>query len=71
MQMQRIFVLISGLSGSGKTTLARRLAPALHLPLIDKDDILERLFESKRIADGLGGHPKPAIDRQLKTGHHA
>ena len=19
----------------------------------------------------LGGHPKPAIDRQLKTGHHA
>jgi hypothetical protein len=20
--------------------------------------------------DGLGGHPKPAIDGQLKTGHH-
>jgi glucokinase len=45
------FVLISGLPGSGKSTLARRLAPALQLPLIDKDDILERLFESK----GTGG----------------
>ena len=38
--------MISGLPGSGKTTLARRLAPALKLPLIDKDDILKRLFES-------------------------
>jgi glucokinase len=45
------FVLISGLPGSGKTTLARRLVPALHLPLIDKDDILERLFESKGTGD--------------------
>ena len=38
---QRPFVVISGLPGSGKTTLARRLAQALNLPLIDKDDILE------------------------------
>jgi len=45
------FVVISGLPGSGKTTLARRLAPVLNLPLIDKDDILNRLFESKGIGN--------------------
>jgi predicted kinase len=48
--MRKPFVVISGLPGSGKTTLGRRLAPALNLPLIDKDDILDRLFDSK----GLG-----------------
>ena len=45
------FVVISGLPGSGKTTLGRRLAPALDLPLIDKDDILDRLFETKGVGD--------------------
>jgi glucokinase len=45
------FVVISGLPGSGKTTLGRRLAPILDLPLIDKDDILNRLFESKGIGN--------------------
>ena len=49
--MRKPFVVISGLPGSGKTALARRLAPALDLPLIDKDEILERLFESKGIGD--------------------
>jgi shikimate kinase len=45
------FVLVSGLPGSGKSTLAGRLAPALDLPLLDKDDILERLFSSKGVGD--------------------
>ncbi len=49
--MNRPFVIISGLPGSGKTTLARQLAPALGLPLIDKDDILEQLFDSKGVGD--------------------
>jgi AAA domain len=49
--MRKLFVVISGLPGSGKTTLARRLAPVLNLPVIDKDDILNRLFESKRIGN--------------------
>ena len=47
----RSFVVVSGLPGSGKTTLARPLAPALNLPLLDKDDILERLFESRGTGD--------------------
>jgi AAA domain len=50
-QMRRYFVVISGIPGSGKSTLAQRLAPALSLPLLDKDTILERLFELK----GVGG----------------
>ena len=49
--MRRLFVVISGLPGSGKTTLGRRLAPALGLSLIDKDDILDALFESRGIGD--------------------
>ena len=49
--IDRIFVVVSGLPGSGKSTLARRLAPLLNLPVIDKDDILERLFEAKGVGD--------------------
>jgi adenylylsulfate kinase-like enzyme len=45
------FVVVSGLPASGKTTLARRLAPALALPLFDKDDILEGLFEGLGVGD--------------------
>lgn len=49
--MKRRFVVISGLPGSGKTTLGRQLAAVLNLPMIDKDDILSRLFETR----GAGG----------------
>jgi predicted kinase len=49
--VNRRFVVLSGLPGSGKSTLARRLAPALNFPLIDKDTILQRLFESKGVGD--------------------
>ena len=50
-RMRKPFVVISGLPGSGKTTLGRRLAPALNLVLIDKDDILDRLFEAKGVGN--------------------
>lgn len=50
-QTRKSFVVVSGIPGSGKTTVARRLAPALGLPLLDKDDILDRLFESKGVGD--------------------
>lgn len=39
-------VIVSGLPASGKTTLARQLAGDLRLPLIGRDDIKERLFDS-------------------------
>ena len=40
-----------GLPGSGKSWLASRLSPLLGLPVIDKDDILESLFESRGVGD--------------------
>jgi len=52
--MSRRFVVLSGLPCSGKSTLARRLAPALQLPVIDKDCILEELFERRGVGDAAG-----------------
>lgn len=49
--MKAPLIVVSGLPGSGKTTLGRRLAQAMNLPLIDKDDILDRLFETKGVGD--------------------
>ena len=43
--------MVSGLPAGGKTSLARQLAPALALPVIDKDDILEDLFAAKGSGD--------------------
>jgi glucokinase len=45
------FVVFSGLPGSGKSTLARQIAPALGLPVLDKDDFLDALFEERGIGD--------------------
>jgi predicted kinase len=43
---QSTLVVVSGLPASGKTTLARRVAAETRLPLVGRDDIKERLFES-------------------------
>jgi thymidylate kinase len=50
-RMSKPFVVVSGLPGSGKSTLANHLSPLLNLPVIDKDDILERLFQAKGVGD--------------------
>jgi predicted kinase len=42
----RLLIVVSGLAASGKTTVGRALGAALSLPLLDKDDILEALFDS-------------------------
>jgi hypothetical protein len=47
----RPFVIVSGLPASGKTTLAAKLAEALGLPLLDKDDILEALYDGLGVGD--------------------
>ncbi len=39
-------LVVSGLPASGKTALGRRVADRLGFAFLDKDDILERLFES-------------------------
>jgi AAA domain len=49
--VEKPFVVVSGLPASGKTTLARELASALSLRLIDKDDILDQLFDVRGIGD--------------------
>lgn len=42
----RLLIVVSGLAASGKTTVGRLLSERLSLPLIDKDAILEALFDS-------------------------
>ena len=43
-------IVVTGLPGSGKTTLGRSLAEELGLPSLDKDDILETLFDHVGVA---------------------
>jgi predicted kinase len=42
----RLLIVVSGLAASGKTTVGRLLSRDLSLLLLDKDDILEALFDS-------------------------
>lgn len=48
--MPRVFV-VTGLPASGKTTVGSAVATGLRLPLIDKDAILETLFDANGMGD--------------------
>ncbi|MBT9500895.1 MAG: AAA family ATPase [Burkholderiaceae bacterium] len=45
------FLIVSGLPASGKSSLGRALAQALGVPLLDKDALLEALFEERGVGD--------------------
>lgn len=44
-------IIVTGLPGSGKTTLARQLAQRYRVPLIGKDALKERLFDTLGTGD--------------------
>lgn len=49
--MQDAAIMISGLPASGKTSVGKAVSKLLDVPFLDKDDILEELFERKGIGD--------------------
>ena len=50
----RRFVIVSGLPASGKSTMGHAIGSALGLPFLDKDSVLESLFESTPPVDAQG-----------------
>ncbi len=46
-----VLVVVSGAPGAGKSTLAAQLAPRLGLPLLDRDDIKDAMFDAMGWSD--------------------
>jgi glucokinase len=46
------FIVFFGLPGSGKSTMARAVAARVRIPVLDKDDFLDALFEERGVGDG-------------------
>ncbi len=53
-------IIIAGLPATGKTTLSKKLAERLHLPILEKDEIKEELFETVGFASP---EDRRALDR--------
>lgn len=49
--MQRRHIIVTGIPASGKSTLGLAIARRLGLKMLDKDEILEELFDSEGIGD--------------------
>lgn len=45
------YIIVSGLPASGKSTIGRTVAAALGLVMLDKDEILEALFDARGTGD--------------------
>lgn len=62
------FIVVSGLPASGKSTIGAALSTGLGLPLLDKDDILEALFDELGVGDAAWRTTlSRAADRILET----
>ena len=49
--MRHQYLIVTGIPASGKSTVARGLSKELGLEMLDKDEILENLFNEKGIGD--------------------
>ncbi len=52
----QLCIYITGLPGSGKSTIGKYISDYLSIPMLDKDDYLEMLFDSQGVGDSNWRH---------------